>query len=542
MDVAENSLAANTGTITTLGAGSHAAKVSGSAFVNAGTLDSAQGNAVQAENGSLVTLLDGTALAGSRVLADDGTSTLAVLMDGNLAAQVDGFGNLVKAGEGTFLLESGSSAGNTLNLQGTLEIENASRFVTGNFAQMPGAALYLYANPASATDFNAIPLWVEGDAFIRGGLTIDMANAASLPGIYTFIRAENYDADFETSFVNLDPLFTPYGPQWLTGGSWLYTSMVGYSFSESALGLVSAIQDWSLLRWVMGNHMADVAGGLVDLEDGARHYHFQGLYGKTERDPAGDSQAGFDAEQSGVSIGFDQKVNEQTAWGLYAGYTKNDLDITRVGPAKSDWEEQESWHLGGYLMHRTGDWILTNALTYRATDHETFRKQMNGDATADFDSWSITNDFRVGNVVKEIGDGSNWEVVPEFGFNFGYINRDGYSEKNGFDYDDFDTTVWEGVLGIRFRGEFEQENGSKWVPNMRLSWVHMLSGDDVTVSQGWYGDWHRFTEELDDDYFVVDLGVSLFTAGDAQISLNYNGRFGDNSDFHGAWLRFMKTF
>jgi len=36
--------------------------------------------------------------------------------------------------------------------------------------------------------------------------------------------------------------------------------------------------------------------------------------------------------------------------------------------------------------------------------------------------------------------------------------------------------------------------------------------------------------------------VSLFTAGETEISLNYNGRFSDNSEFHGAWLRFMKTF
>ena len=80
------------------------------------------------------------------------------------------------------------------------------------------------------------------------------------------------------------------------------------------------------------------------------------------------------------------------------------------------------------------------------------------------------------------------------------------------------------------------------MPSLRLSWVHLLDGDDVTVHQGWYGDWHSYTEELDDDYFVVDLGVSLYTAGATEISLNYNGRFSDNSEFHGAWLRFMRTF
>jgi outer membrane autotransporter protein len=292
----------------------------------------------------------------------------------------------------------------------------------------------------------------------------------------------------------------------------------------------------------MGNHMADVASGLVDLADGERHFHFQGLYGQTERDPSGGSPAGFDATQSGVSLGFDQKVDERTTWGLYAGYTKNDLDITHVAPAAGDWENQESWHFGGYVLYRTGNWILTDALTYRATDHETFRNQLDGAATAKFDSWSVTNDFRAGYMLREIDESSNWEIVPEIGFNFGYLSRDGYKEENGFTYGDFDTTVWESVLGVRFRGEFVREDGSKWVPSLRLSWVHLLSGDDVTVAQGWGDDWHTYTEVLDDDAFVVDLGVSLYTAGDTEISLNYNGRFSDNSEFHGAWLRFMKKF
>jgi len=532
-----DSTGTNSGTITTRGEESHAAYVyDNSVFTNTGTLDSLQGNAVTAYSNSQVWLMDGTVLANSHTLLGDETSSLDVLMSQPLSAQVVGFGHFTKAGTGWMTLEDGSWAWNTHLAGGTLEIEEGTQFWTGTYLQDPGTTLYMYA------DADTVPLVVSDDATMSGSLVIDGAQVM-MPGLYTYIDAGSYIDNFETGFTNFDPLFDPYMPQWFSeGGREYYRGMIGYSFSEQALGLVSAIQDWSLLRWVMGNHLSDVAGGLVDLDDGARHYHFQGLYGKTERDPAGDSPAGFDAEQTGVSIGFDQKVNEQTAWGLYGGYTKNKLDITHVYPAKNDWEEQESWHLGGYLMHRTGSWILTDTLTYRATDHETYRKQVNGDATGDFDSWSITNDFRAGYLLREIGEESEWEIVPEFGFNFGYIQRDGYTEKNGFEYDDFDTTVWEGVLGVRFRGEFEREDGSKWVPSLRLSWVHLLDGDDVTVHQGWYGDWHSYTEELDDDYFVVDLGVSLYTAGETEISLNYNGRFSDNSEFHGAWLRFMKRF
>jgi len=545
MVVSQNSTGTNSGTLTTRGAGADAAYVEyGSTFTNTGTLDSLQGYAVRATDFSQVWLLDGTVLAGSHTLRGDMTSSLDVVMNDldtlsvspDISAQVVGFGYFTKAGNGWMTLEDGSWAWNTHLAAGTLEIAEGTQFWTGTYLQDEGSNLYMYADPY------VVPLVVSDDADISGTVTID-GSRVYLPGVYTYIDAGSYVDNFDTAFVNMDPLYDPYQPVWFSEGDReLYKGMIGYSFSEQALGMVAAIHDWSLLRWVMANHMADIADGLVDLEDGSRHFHFQGLYGKTERDPAGDSAAGFDATQSGVSFGFDQKLDGQTAWGLYAGYTTNDLDITHVEPAAFDGEDQETWHFGGYVSYRTGNWILTDALTYRTTDHESFRRQINENATAKFDSWSITNDFRAGYMVKEIDENSSWQIVPEVGFNYGTINRDAYEEENGFEYGDFDATVWEGVLGVRFRGEYAREDGSKWVPSVRVSWVHVLSGDDITLTQTWYGDTHEYTEILDDDYFVVDFGVSLYTAGDTEISLNYNGRFGENSDFHGAWLRFRMGF
>ncbi len=537
MEVVEYSRGVNTGTIAVSGEDAHAVRVDFHGdLANSGTLDSLNGYALLATNASQVSLLDGTVLAGSHVLVGDETSSLEVAMDGSLSARVSGFGGFGKNHAGWMRLEGLSWAYYTQLNGGVLEIEYGGQFWTKSYLQDPGTMLFVYANPV-------VPLVVSDDANMSGTLMIDLSGVP-LPGAYTYIDAGSYTDNFDTEFTNdYTGLWDPYMPQWFSeGGREYYRGMIGYSFSEQALGLVSAIQDWSLLRWVMGNHMADVADGLVDLEDGERHFHFQGLYGKTERDPSGGSPAGFDATQAGVSLGFDRKIDGQKAWGLYAGYTTNELDITHVTPAAGDWEDQESWHFGGYVSWRTGNWILTDSLTYRTTDHETYRNQVDGAATAKFDSWSVTNDFRAGYVIRDIDEDSNWQIVPEIGINFGYLSRDGYTETNGFTYEDFDTTVWESVLGVRFRGEFARDDGSKWVPQLRVSWVHLLSGDDVTVAQGWGGDWHTYTEVLDDDTFVVDLGVSLYTAGDTEISLNYNGRFGDNSDSHGAWLRFMKKF
>jgi uncharacterized protein with beta-barrel porin domain len=67
--------------------------------------------------------------------------------------------------------------------------------------------------------------------------------------------------------------------------------------------------------------------------------------------------------------------------------------------------------------------------------------------------------------------------------------------------------------------------------------VHVLSGEGITIDQSWGGDTKWFTENLDDDYFVADLGLSLYNKNNMDISLNYNGRFSDSSTSHGGWLR-----
>lgn len=252
---------------------------------------------------------------------------------------------------------------------------------------------------------------------------------------------------------------------------------------------------------------------------------------------SGSSPLGFEAKTKGLSFGFDQKVNDTTIWGMYAGYTEKDIDFTDVFPASSDWEEQDTWHLGAYMSKRFDRWVISDTLTYRSTDHNSFRRQIDGDARASFDSWAITNDIRVGYMMSEIGENSKWEIVPEIGINVGYFERDGYRESNGYTYGDYDTTVVEGLIGVRLKGKYLSEDGSPFVPHLRLSYVKVLSGDDVTIDQTCRGNTKWFTEELDDYYFVTDLGMSLYRSNGFGMSLNYTGRFGDNSDSHGGWLR-----
>ena len=550
MLLGDGSFGKNSGAILTFGPDSDAVRLYDSKFVNRGILGSFGdgGYALSAFDDSFAILLDGTVLAGSHTLWGDDTSRLLVRMDDPtqtdpFSAQVQGFDLFTKRGTGWMTLEEGSFVdGHTAHKGGTLEIESQTQFTTNTYSQSLGSTLYVYMNPGSYTDNDEIPLWVEGDADIRGMLTID-ASTGSMPGFYTYIRANDYGtSNFETEFVNKDPLFTYYMPQWIEVSSWHYTSMVGYSFSHAALGMVAAIDDWSLLRYAMANHLNDVADCMKQLEVGEKKIHAQVLAGQTKRDPSSATSAGFDSTQKGISLGFDKKQDDSTLWGLYVGYTEKDIDFTGLPMVYADWESQDTWHFGAYISKRWDKWILSDTLTYRRASHDTFRKQVGGDARASFDSWAVTNDLRLGYVAKEIGEGSHWQVIPEVGLNVGYINRGGYTEDNGFTYGDFSHTVVESVVGIRFKGEYLRADGSTFIPQLRLGWAHILSGEDITIEQSWGGTTYSFTESLDRDYLVADLGLSLCKYGNMDLSLNYGGRFGSNSTTHGGWLRLEWKF
>jgi hypothetical protein len=528
----------NSGEITVTGEGADAAYVDSSTFTNSGTLDSLHANAINSVNGT-VNLNDGTRLSNSHSIVGDEGSTLNVTMNEDLSAVVKDFGTFNKNGTGTLTLEGGSSAGTTYNNAGTLKIDPDTTFETNSYTQTADASLHLYVPKNQSID---PPLYVNGATF-AGNVTIDYSSNP-LPGRYKYIYvAGEKTGDFDSvSFVNPGGIYLEEELQWEEGNSWSYIGYVEYAFSEQALGLVAAIEDWSLLRWVMANHLQDVASESDKLEVGKKAIYAHLLGSNTERDPSGKSSLGYDADTKGLSLGFDKKVNDTTAWGVYAGYTEKDIDFTDVASAASDWEKQDTWHFGAYLSKRFNDrWVVSETLTYRTTDHDSFRRQADGDAKGSFDSWAVTNDIRVGYIAQE-GKGSRWEIVPEFGLNIGYFERGGYTETNGYTYGDYDTTVTEGVIGVRMQGEYLSKDGLRCAPRLRLSYVKVLSGDDVTIDQSWHGRTRWYTEDLDDDYFVVDAGVTLYNAKNFDVSLNYNGRFGNNTDSQGGWLRLEWKF
>ena len=527
----------NSGEITTAGPGGDAVRVDKGDFTNSGLLASSGGNAVTAKNNSTVVLLDGTVLPYSRTIEGDASSRLVMDMKSDLEAEVKGFGSLTKSGTGALTLEGTSTAGDVVHNQGGLAIGSKGHLAADNYTQSGEASLYIKA-AGSVADPVSIPLSVEGTATFDGQLLIDVSEL-SAPGPFSFIRAGETRGDFsKVSYLNENQhgIYDFYEPQWLEGGSRHLTGMAGYSFSEQALALVAAIDGWAFWRRNIENHLRDVIAGPMEPKEDRTSFHARFLTNDSRRDPKGQSPAGFEADTRGLGFGFDKKIDDRTIRGLFAGYTEQDIRFPNLRETAADREDQKTWHLGGYYGKRMGSWFLSSTLTGHFTSHESFRRQAGENAAGDFSSWAVTGGFRASRVPKKRNMDKGWTLVPEAGFNYGYLYRSGYSEPGGFTYGDFHTTVFEVVTGVRLSGEFNLETGTRVVPRLGFAWVHNLSGSKVIMDRSWHGDTRWYTEELEEDCFDVDLTLSCYNPNGFNIFVSYYGRYGDVTDSHGGRL------
>ncbi|MFP4482806.1 MAG: autotransporter domain-containing protein [Thermovirgaceae bacterium] len=543
MHILEGSEGENSGEIHVSGHLGDAVRVTAGRFVNTGTLSSLNGSALTAENGSSVELLDGTDLRNSTILKGDATSSLLVDMNTDITAELQNFGRFTKAGTGTMLLQGHSSCGDTLVKEGTLKLDQNGRFVTETYTQTPDATLFLYAGCGSGENISAcIPLWVENTANLDGDVAIDVSQVSN-PGFFECIRASDVKGRFDKiSCTGASPYLDFYRPRWIEGGSLHFTGMAGYSFSEQALGIAAAIDGWSVFRHFAANRLHSAEEGSAMTHEDKTSIYCDFLVDESRRDSFYSRRAGFNSETKGLLFGTEKGSREATKWGLLAGYTEREIDFTGPCQVAADWEKQDTWHIGGYYSRRIGNWVLADALAFHSTAHESYRKQAGHDAKGKFSSRAVTNDIRAMYAPQSETTGRGWRIVPEVGLNTGYFIRDGYEEAKGFTYGDFETTIAESLLGVRLIKESVIDEGIRLNTQLRLAWIHNLSGSDIIIDRSWGGDTRWYTETLDEDRFSVEFLLSARCGSNLDISLSYEGLCSDRFESHGGRLTLQWFF
>jgi len=442
---------------------------------------------------------------------------------------------------GTMTIEGRSSCGETFLKQGTLKLDQNSRLTTDTYTQAADTTLSIMIGPGSRP--GSAPFWVENTATLDGALVIDLSGASD-PGFYDCIRASDVRGGFDKiSFASTQADLEFYQPRWLEGESLHLTAMAGYPFSEQALGIAAAIDGWSFFRRATSDRFNDFfMQAKESSEETGVLYHGDFVMGETRRNSSEDGTAGYDSRTSGLFFGTKNRIDDDIQWGLFAGYTEQEINFTGLPSVAADWEKQDTWHVGGYIGRRWGDWVISDALAWHSTEHESFRRQTGDDAWGDISSWSVTNDIRAMYLPQSGKANQGWQIIPEVGLNAGYFNRNGYSEVNGFTYGDFSTTVVESLLGVRVSKDFVTKEGTNLNTQLRLTWKRNLSGSEIPVDRSWGDETRWYPVTLDKDRFAVEFSFFVQCRNNMYITLGYNKCFGDRFESHSGRLTLQWFF
>lgn len=515
-----NSTGSNSGKIAVYGKDSYAVFVEKSSFYNSGELYSKESAALVATEGSNITLYDGTTLSGSNLLLGDESSSINVNIKNNISASIFGFGSLIKDGKGSLMLEGNSFANNSYNREGTLIITEGSQLATNSYTQGSDATLQIIAD-------NHAPAAIIKEAYLDGKINIDISNLQA-PGEYSFLTVDSLDGNFDyVAFEDKTGSLCLLAPKWdYENGKWHYRSMVTYSFSEQALGLVAAVEGRdvpkNMLLYKIGNQ----------LENPRKEPVFYGklLKSQSTRKPSETSPAGFNTETIGITLGYDHGRNNSLIEGICAGYTERNIWFTNVPMAKYDWEKQKEWHINKYIAKKFNRWALVDIIGYRHIDHYSFRKQVVNNATARFQSWSISNDISF--IYTSIDKLQSWSITPYIGLSWELFKRESYNEVGGMGYDDFDTNIIQGVIGFSAKTARKLHNTS-FNSHLDFAWLHLLKGKDIDI-KAFYGENSiLYKETMDKDLFFINLSLSLANRNGITFHMNGWGRFGKSCKNHG---------
>ena len=238
---------------------------------------------------------------------------------------------------------------------------------------------------------------------------------------------------------------------------------------------------------------------------------------------------GFDAETSGVAIGFDGMTEEGSTVGLSASYSSSDIDGKGTSKSKNS---VDSYTVSLYADKATENGYIEGSVTYGINENSTSRlvnaAGFDRKYSADYDSNQIS--VKVGGgVPNEVRDGTF--VTPYMSATATTINTDAYTEKSTVAADNLRLKVAQndiqslvGTVGVKAHMITD-----KGTPMISLS-VNNEFGDNTISSQNTYtGGGTAFKTSTDVEELSATLGLGYSFGNDAaSLNLNYEANANDD--------------
>ena len=285
-------------------------------------------------------------------------------------------------------------------------------------------------------------------------------------------------------------------------------------------------------------------------------FFINGLYASTDRDTT-NREAGFEADDFGVTAGIDYAMNSNLVIGAAFGFRNSDADIDRNGGNL----DTDSYSFFGYFSYYPSEfWYIDAMIGYTDNDHDQQRnviytiggpgtglgnnfQTINNAALSETESDELSFSFTVGHNIQL----TNFHVDPFARFDYADIDIDGFTERMR------DTNSAGSGLALAINDqEFEsitialgtdigtewQAGGTTFYPTFTFEYVHEFENENAPIVGRFVNDSSNTlfmlpTDEPDENFFNVGFSLSALLSDQVVGFARYQGLLDyDNLDVH----------
>ena len=259
----------------------------------------------------------------------------------------------------------------------------------------------------------------------------------------------------------------------------------------------------------------------------------QGLFNKSKLDDTSKSY-GFDADSSGVAMGAEKYVTEDTKVGLGYAYTNTDID----GFMRStDVDTHTAFVYGEY---KPSNWYVNGIMSYGWSDYSENKNVSGIGVKADYDAETFGLQAMIGYDMQL----KHFGLTPEVGLRYVHISQDGYTDSADQKVSSSDSDILTGVIGAKVSKTWTLENGMNIKPEARIAATYDLMNDDVNsvVTLANSSAYMVEGEALDRFGMEFGAGVTAEVNDNVEFALGYEGKFREDYQDHTGLVNLKYKF
>ena len=259
----------------------------------------------------------------------------------------------------------------------------------------------------------------------------------------------------------------------------------------------------------------------------------QGLFNHSKLDDTSKAY-GFDADSSGVAMGAEKYVTEDTKVGLGYAYTNTDID----GFMRStDVDTHTAFVYGEY---KPSNWYVNGIASYGWSDYDESKNVAGINVKSDYDVETFGLQAMTGYDMQF----KHFGLTPEVGLRYVHISQDGYTDSADQKVSGNDSDILTGVIGAKVSKTWTLENGMNIKPEARIAATYDLTNDDtnsvVTLANG--SAYMVEGDALDRFGMEFGAGVTAEVNNNVDFSLGYEGKFREDYQDHTGLVNLKYKF